>query len=143
MTDDTKSIQALLTEDLASEFETYRRSLSKKDRSRTKAARRLIRASLDDFFRFSGEYQGYYLERVEAHLDNVRKLRSLDRDEFQLLVRSKRLIVRTSLMVENYHRIDEYISQYNSLSNTIETRSEAYSSLIRLAIDPDKPWPNG
>lgn len=140
---DEKAIKALLTEEAASQFENYRRSLPKKDRSRTKAGRRLIRAALDDFFRFSGEHQSYFLETIERHLSEVRKLKELEDRQFQFLVRDKRLIVRTSVVIDNYRRIDEYIEKYNSFANTIKTKSEAYSSLINLAIDPDKPWPNG
>lgn len=143
MADNEKSIEALLTEELAVEFERFRLSFPKKGLSRTKAARRLIRAGLDDFFRYSTQHQRFFLEEIEAHLDRVRNLRKLEKPQFETLVKSKRLIVRTRLIDDNYHRVSEYVEAYNSFSSTIETRSEAYSSLIRVAIDPDKPWPNG
>lgn len=83
----------------------------------------------------------------------LRKFRIAKKTQPQLTLRGVRdiilkdsstVIVQFTVSIENrtWKRINTFIEDYNSRTQTIKTKLEAHALLVLLAIDPDDPWPN-
>ena len=124
-------IEIEITVQLYDDFQSFRTRGGKGKLSKTKAARALVRESLRKYQGADEDLKKKVVEFTEHFLSAFRES---DKENLK--------IVYSSIERDLHRQIDDFVTDYNKRSNSINTKREAYASLLQLSIDPNKPWPN-